>query len=303
MIQSDTWQPLNGKQPQPAEQYLAPEAVLEALGHEARRRIRDASLAQIAVLALLGGAFIAFGALFSVILSTGVDAYGPKLLLQGLGFSAGFFFVILSHAVLFTEVNVMVPARLLALSPASHCARIGLFWGLAALGNLAGAILVGWLVHLTQAYPAEQMEVLRHVVDKKMRYAEAGTAGAWFAALGSGVMGNWLVGMAAFFATMGRTIIGKFVPVFLAVTLFVAANFQHSPANAGYFALLMPSGQGPGWGVALSWNLVPAALGNMLGAALLVALPLWYGLRRHPGGFPEIGDDCNDDCGGDNLGE
>ncbi len=212
------------EQEQASTQYLAPEAVLASLGQEARRRVQETSLAQTVVLALLGGAFIAFGALFSVILSTGVEAHGPKLLLQGLGFSAGFFFVILSHAVLFTEVNVMVPARFLAVPVQVHCTRIMLFWALAALGNVAGAVLVGWLVHLVQSYPPEQMEVLRHIVDKKMRYAETGTLAAWFAALGSGMLGNWLVGMAAFFATMGRTIVGKFVPIFLAVTLFVAAN-------------------------------------------------------------------------------
>jgi formate transporter len=261
-------------------QYLAPQAVLESMSDEARQRVQEASLGQNAVLALLGGAFITFGALFSVVLSTGVEAHGPKLLLQGLGFSAGFFFVILSHAVLFTEVNVMVPARLLSVPLQVQCKRIAVFWALAAAGNLAGAMIVGWLVSLVQSYPPEQMEVLRHVVEKKMSYADTGTASAWFAALGSGILGNWLVGMAAFFATMGRTIIGKFVPVFLAVTLFVAANFQHSPANAGYFALVMPGGDGPGWALALSWNLVPAAIGNILGAALLVALPLWYGLRQ-----------------------
>ncbi|MDT8410687.1 MAG: formate/nitrite transporter family protein [Wenzhouxiangellaceae bacterium] len=271
---------MESRQKHPPAQHLPPEAVLEALGREARRRVQDATLGQNAVLALLGGAFIAFGALFSVILSTGVEAHGPKLLLQGLGFSAGFFFVIISHAVLFTEVNVMVPARMLTISTASQYARIGLFWIFAALGNLIGAVLVGWIVHLTQVYPAEQMEVLQHVVDKKMSYAETGTVAAWFAVLGSGVLGNWLVGMAAFFATMARTFIGKFVPVFLAVTLFVAGNFQHSPANAGYFALAMPGGEGPGWALAIGWNLVPAAIGNIIGAALLVALPLWYGLRQ-----------------------
>lgn len=261
-------------------QYLAPRAVLESLSGEARQRVQEASLGQNAVLALLGGAFLTFGALFSVVLSTGVEAQGPKLLLQGLGFSAGVFFIILSHAVLFTEVNVMVPTRLLSVPFQVHCKRIAVFWALAAIGNLVGAVIVGWLVSLVQSYPPEQMEVLRHLVEKRMRYAEAGTVSAWFAALGSGVLANWLVGMAAFFATMGRTIIGKFVPVFLAVTLFVAANFQHSPANAGYFALIMPGGDGPGWALALGWNLIPAAVGNILGAALLVALPLWYGLGR-----------------------
>lgn len=82
-------------------------------------------------------------------------------------------------------------------------------------------------------------------------------------------------------ARMALTLIGKFVPIFLAVTLFVAGNFQHSPANAGYFALIMPGGEGPDWALALGWNLVPAAIGNILGAALLVALPFWYSFRTN----------------------
>jgi len=69
------------------------------------------------------------------------------------------------------------------------------------------------------------------------------------------------------------------VPVFLAVTLFVSANFQHSPANMGYFSLIMPTGHGPGWGAALGWSIIPAGIGNMAGGAFLVALPFWYALR------------------------
>lgn len=78
---------------------------------------------------------------------------------------------------------------------------------------------------------------------------------------------------------MGRSVIGKYVPVFLAVTLFVAANFQHSPANMGFFSLVMPTGRGPGWGAALGWSIVPAGIGNMVGGAFLVALPFWFALR------------------------
>lgn len=61
--------------------------------------------------------------------------------------------------------------------------------------------------------------------------------------------------------------------------MFVAAGFQHIPANMGYFALRMAQGQGPGWVPALGWNLVPAGLGNVLGGTLLVALPFWYAFR------------------------
>ena len=89
------------------------------------------------------------------------------------------------------------------------------------------------------------------------------------------MLANWLVGLAAFFATMGRTILDKFIPLFLVVSLFVAAGFQHSPANMAYFSLASGAGIGPEWSAALAWSIVPAAIGNLLGGLLLVVLPLW----------------------------
>jgi formate transporter len=245
----------------------------------ARRYTQDYSLPRIAILAILGGAFIALGALLSILLSTGVETRGIQLLLQGLGFSAGFFFVILSSAVLFSEANVILPAGALD-GTRSQLFKGGLrFWIIAWLGNLTGAILVGWALQLSQHYPAGHYELLQEIISKKMHYRDIGGASAWFQIVLSGMLGNWMVGMAAFFAIMGRTIAGKYIPIFLAVTLFVAGNFQHSPANMGYFSMIMPTGQGPGWAAALAWNIVPAGIGNILGGTLLVALPLWYSLR------------------------
>lgn len=78
---------------------------------------------------------------------------------------------------------------------------------------------------------------------------------------------------------MGRTIVGKYVPVLLAVSLFVAAGFQHSSANMGFFALHIAHGGDLDWATALGWNIVPAGIGNLLGAATL-AIPYWYVFRR-----------------------
>ncbi len=74
---------------------------------------------------------------------------------------------------------------------------------------------------------------------------------------------------------MGRTIIGKYIPVLLTVSAFVAAGFMHSPANMAFVSLATPEGIGPGWGAALAWSIAPAAIGNILGAFFLVALPFW----------------------------
>jgi formate/nitrite transporter FocA (FNT family) len=262
----------------PAPQYLSAEHVVAEMAGHGSRRLRTLSVPQILVLAMLGGGFVTVGALFSVLLAVGVGSPGAQRLVEGLGFSAGFFFVILSDAVLFTEANVVLPATVLRCRRSSRLARIARFWALAWAGNLAGAFLVGYAIHLAQHYPGDVTGLLTQVVARKMAYRAIGGAGAWWQVVLSGMLANWLVGMAAFFSVMGRSIIGKYVPVFLAVTLFVAANFQHSPANMGFFSLIMPTGHGPGWAAALAWNIIPAGIGNMAGGALLVALPFWYAL-------------------------
>jgi formate transporter len=96
-------------------------------------------VARVLALAVLAGAFITSGALFSVLLATGASTEGTARLLEGFGFSAGFFFVVLSGAVLFTEANVVLPAVLLGQRRVA--AGVARFWVLAFVGNLAGAAL------------------------------------------------------------------------------------------------------------------------------------------------------------------
>jgi|GEM_PF-2152201 len=103
----------------PPNQFLAPEYVLADMARHGSHRINTMSAAQILILGVIGGAFITAGALFSILLGAGVSSPGPQRPLEGLGFSAGFFFVILSGAVLFTEANVVMPATLLECDAAS----------------------------------------------------------------------------------------------------------------------------------------------------------------------------------------
>ena len=244
------------------------------------KHIHTLSAPRILVLAILGGAFITMGALFSILLSTGVETHGLQLLLQGVGFSIGFFLVILTGAALFTEANVILPVSALNCSRSDMLRR-----GLKLLGT--------GLDRQSARHDADRLgdprwhrlnspqhyQLLAELVAKKMHYQQTGGAEGWFSLVLSEMLGNWMVGMAAFLAVMGRTIIDKFVPIVLAVSLFVAGNFQHSPANMAYFSMIMPTGEGPGWWDAMRWNILPAGIGNLLGGSLLVALPLWYGLR------------------------
>ena len=114
-----------------------------------------------------------------------------------------------------------------------------------------------------------------------MEFQDLGVEG-WFAVLLSGILGNWLVGMAAFLATAARTVSGKILGVLFPIIAFVAIGVQHSPANMGYFSVgLINGGSGIGWGEAILWNIVPASIGNIVGGAVLVASLFWYTYGRH----------------------
>lgn len=263
----------------PTRQHLSAQEVLPKMRAESAFYL-SRSVPQILVLAILGGTFVTFGALFSILLSNGVTAAGPQILLQGLGFSAGFFMIILSRAALFTEANVLIPSSVLQSRPMALPGVMLRFWVLAAIGNLLGAFIAGAVIAFAQVYPQGVSDLLAATVAKKMAYmTEGSTVLDWFRIVVSGMLGNGMIGMAAFFAIMANTLIGKYVPIFLVVSLFVAGNLQHSPANMGYFSLSMAMGGGPGWVAAFGWNIIPAAIGNVLGGALFVALPFWYAFQ------------------------
>ena len=263
----------------PKRQHLAAYEVLPAMRREAEFFL-GLSPAQIMVLSIMGGCFVTLGALFSVLLSMGVKAPGPQLLLQGLGFSSGFFMIVVSKAALFTEANVLLPVTFLHGGTTGVFRKAMRFWLLALIGNMVGAYLLGWVISFAQHYPEAYGVALEGVVGKKMGYMAKGEVTDWFRIVVSGILGNGLIGMAAFLATMANTLVSKFVPVFLVVSLFVAGNFQHSPANMGFFSLSMGQGGGPGWTSAFLWNVLPAGLGNILGGTLLVALPFWFAFRE-----------------------
>jgi formate/nitrite transporter FocA (FNT family) len=227
--------------PQP--EYL--KAVSEQLAAKGQEHLHQ-RLGPALISAALAGAFVTFGALLSVLLSAGIKTEGVTLLIQGLAFAVGYYFIALAGVALFTEANVSLPDVLLQCHKRPvHLAR---FWSLTFLFNFLGAFLVGWAVYLAQNYSPEVRQVLADIVEAKMSYRERGGPGGWFAVVLSAMLANWMVGLAFFFATMAQNVWSKFVPLALAVLLFEAANFQHSPANMAFFSLVMPGGGGPGCG-------------------------------------------------------
>ena len=131
----------------PPSQFVAPERVLIEMAEAGAKRACGLRVHQVLVLSVMAGMFISIGALFSTLIATGTDNEGVQRLLEGFGFSVGFFLVVLSGALLFTEVNVELPATLLG----RRRDRLGLpplrtailkLWLLAAIGNIIGAFFL-----------------------------------------------------------------------------------------------------------------------------------------------------------------
>lgn len=251
----------------------SPAVVLHVMTLHSNEYIKQGFVKQF-ILAVVGGVFIGFGALLSVFLSVGVETRGPQELLTGLGFVGGFTMVVLLGASLFTEINVIIPVRLM--STRDRCMRCLFFWMLSFLGNLTGALLMGVVAKITFMVDDDQVDRLEVILLKKLLFKHHGVWG-WFAVIVSAVVGNFLVGMAAFFATMGRTIQAKIFGLTFPVLMFVVLGVQHCPANLAFFSIGLIDGRPKvGWWESIGWVIVPSAIGNIIGGAVFVAILLWF---------------------------
>ncbi|MCA1012444.1 formate/nitrite transporter family protein [Halobacillus halophilus] len=267
----------NGKIDRPGRQFYIPSQIVDEFGEKGRDHLNKPFRAQF-LLALTAGSFMTFGAIFSILLAIGVETQGVYHLLSGLGFAAGYAMVFISGSVLFTEINVLLPSYLFNKAGLMK-ANIYKFWASTYIGNILGAVMVAGLIQLSASLSDPFYTELSMYLDKKMKFMDHGIKG-WFEILVSGIIANWLIGMAAFLTTAARDITGKFLGTMLPVILFVAGNFQHSAANMGYFSMGILYSDKYEWYEYIFFNLIPASIGNLIGGGILVSLLFSYAYKE-----------------------
>ncbi|MGR9047770.1 formate/nitrite transporter family protein [Halobacillus faecis] len=267
----------NQKIDRPGRQFYIPSQIVDEFGEKGRDHLNKPFRAQF-LLALTAGSFMTFGAVFSILLAVGVETKGIYHLLSGLGFAAGYSMVFISGAVLFTEINVLLPSYLFNKAGLMKT-NIYKFWLSSYIGNIIGAFLVAVLIQWSGSFASTFYPELEMYLDHKMKFMDHGVKG-WFQVLISGVLANWLIGMAAFLTTSARDLTGKILGTTLPVVLFVAGNFQHSAANMGYFSMGFLASDKYTWYEYIFFNLVPASIGNLIGGAILVSLLFSYAYKE-----------------------
>lgn len=247
-------------------------------------------------LAVLAGAFISLGAVFSTTIiagASGILPYGVTRLLAGLVFCLGLILVVLAGAELFTGNNLIVMAWV--------SRKISTFallrnWGIVYLGNLAGAVLTAILMVLTRHYTFGN----GIIGQTALNIANAKVNLDFVQAVALGIMCNGLVCLAVWLTLGARTTTDKILAIIFPITAFVAMGFEHSIANMYFIpTALFIKAVDPAFVAGLNIdvmhltltgflnNLIPVTLGNIIGGSVMVAGVYWFVYLRNARLRPE----------------
>lgn len=231
-------------------------------------------------LAILAGAFIAWGAVFSTVVVTGGEAmpFGVSKMLGGLAFSLGLILVIVGGAELFTGNNLIVMAWASRRISSLQLLRN---WVIVYAGNFVGAVGVAILVFLA-ALPGQNGGAVGETI---LRIGQAKCGIPWLQAVAAGIGCNILVCLAVWLCMSARTVTDKILAIIFPITAFVATGMEHCVANMYFIpmALLTKLGN-PEAGAYdaltienfLVNNLLPVTVGNIIGGTLFVGLTYWF---------------------------
>lgn len=238
--------------------------------------------------AILAGAMIAIGASASSVAAHTIGDVGLARLLAGCVFPVGLMMVVLLKAELFTGDCMMVLGINEHTITLPQCA---VMLAVIYAGNMLGSLLVTLLVNFSG-----QLDFSGGLLGAYTIKVAAGKTGIPFVrGLASGVMCNILVCGAVLMATEAKDITGKLLCCFFVIMAFVVSGFEHCVANMYYIPAGLLCKLNPAYvqaamthfGVTeaqlaaldlrhfLVNNLVPVTIGNIIGGAFFVALPMY----------------------------
>jgi formate/nitrite transporter len=248
---------------------------------------------KVLVGSFLAGAYIAFGGLVAITVSSGLD---PKIwgtlptLFMGAAFTLGLVLVLIAGSHLLTGNMMLVPIG--AMQGRLTVGEVARNLTLVLIGNLLGAVFVAYFLAVqtgvigTVGSEAGAPAALTYQRLATIAEAKALHESAWQIFL-RGVGCNWLVCLGVWLSLASDAVSGKILGIFFPVMAFVAMGFDHVVANMFFLPAAIFAGVPDlGWDDTLrNWAL--AFLGNLVGAVVFVATSYWYlFLRPDPADEP-----------------
>lgn len=240
-------------------------------------------------LAMMAGVFIGLGsAFFTYVIHDSILGDGLTKLIGGLVFSLGLILVIITGAELFTGNNLIVMAFVSRKITFWQLLRN---WGIVFVGNLAGALILVFLMYFSRQWVAGDAMVGATA----LAIANGKVNLTFLEAVSKGILCNILVCLAVYLCFSGRSVTDKILAILFPITAFVALGFEHSIANMYFIpvGIILKSspevlaatqsilGEVPDlsnltvYGM-IVYNLIPVTIGNIIGGTIFVGITHWF---------------------------
>jgi formate/nitrite transporter len=245
---------------------------------------------KVLVASFLAGAYIAFGGLLAITVTSGMreEIWGSlPTMFAGAVFALGLILVVIAGSELLTGNMALVP--LAAFSRRVRIRQLFGNLGLVLIGNLLGALFVAYFLAVESGVVTQELQIARLEEIATLKGVEETPWEIFLRAVGC----NWLVCLAVWLALAATDVTGKILGIFFPIMAFVAMGFDHVVANMFFLPAAIFAGAGDvTWGDTLN-NWLWAGLGNFVGAAIFVAGAYWYLYAKpddevdEPGGIRE----------------
>jgi len=225
------------------------------------------------VASFLAGAYIAFGGLLAITVTSGMpkETWGSlPTLFAGAVFALVLILVVIAGSELLTGNFALVP--LAAFTKRVPPRQLFQNFGIVMFGNLLGSLFVAYFLADQTGVVTQDLQLARL---EEIATLKGQTETEWQIFLRA-VGCNWLVCLAVWMALAATDVAGKILAIFFPIMAFVAMGFDHVVANMFFLPAAIFAGAGDvTWGDALH-NWLFAGLGNFVGAAIFVAGAYWY---------------------------
>ena len=240
------------------------EEIYKQVATNARQELKRSSLS-LGMSGFGGGAFMGLSALGTALALSLLGAGDKAMLLSRMFYPIGFIVVIIGRSQLFTE-NTLYPVALV-LAERKHFWNTLRLWAVVLPSNVAGAFAFAMLAALTPALNP-------HVLDALTQLGLDAAAHPAATVFWSGVMGGWIIALAAWLVSGSHSITGSVMVIWMLTFVVGLGNFAHCIATSGEVFIAILTHHAP-WPTYLHW-FIPAVSGNICGGVLMVTI-LEYG--------------------------
>jgi nitrite transporter NirC len=193
--------------------------------------------------------------------------------MMGICFGGALTLVIFAGSELFTGSNLVLTLGVLAKKATLRDLASNWVW--TWLGNLAGSVLLAWMVVRAGLLDADKFEAVNALV---LKVAETKMNLPAEQLFWRAVLANWLVCLGVWMAARVKSETARILLIWWCMFTFITSGFEHSIANMCglMLGLLLPHGEAITWS-GYAYNLAVATGGNVVGGAFFVAGLYWWG--------------------------